>query len=356
MTDLLNNELNLKLLKYIVSGEGVEINISELSKNLNKHRNTIKERVNQLLNHKIINKPQYPFPWLFKELPLMVISRDNFLRDEKTKHFIEYNDPIFAAFFFKEEEYNTLMISFHKNVCTHQQWHEKIIKEEIIPYREEGYSSQVLHLGTGCFEKYNPSISVRGIEQNIRKGRQKSIRGYELDELSFEILKKILRGEGIRTNENFLAKELNIHRKTIERRIDTLLKGGIISRPVCRFPRLIVPPEYILVKSLFRIKKQHDKILKSLKSDPHVTWIIKAVLGRGGYNLVVFSTFYKIEDHLEWQEKLDQQLPSCIGAIKDTYLSPAMTFSIAPEYVAMRIIKNRLKHFHGNKLVQKIDA
>ncbi len=352
MTDLLNNELNLKLLKYLVSGEGVEINISELSKNLSKHRNTIKDRINQLLEHKIINKPQYPFPWLFKELPLMIISRDNFLRDEKTKHFIEYNDPIFAAFFFKEEEHNTMMISFHKNVCTHQQWHEKIIKEEIIPYREEGYSSQVLHLGTGCFEKYNPSISVKVIEQNIKEGRQKSIRGFELDELSFEILKKILQGVGIRTNENFLAKKLNIHRKTIERRIDTLLKGGIISRPVCRFPRLIVPPEYILVKSLFQIKKQQDKILKSLKTDPHVTWIIKAVLGRGGYNLVVLSTFYKIEDHLEWQEKLDQQFPTCIGAIKNTYLSPAMTFSIAPEYVSIRIIKNRLKQLHGKELVK----
>ena len=243
------------------------------------------------------------------------------------------------------------MISFHKNVCTHQQWYEKIVKEEIIPYREEGYPSQVLHLGTGCFEKYAPSISVKVVEQNIKEGRQKSIRGYELDGLSFEILKKVLQGVGIRTNENFLAKKLNIHRKTIERRINALFKEGIISRPVCRFPRLIVPPEYILVKSLFQVKKQQDKILKSLKSDPHVTWLIKAVLGRGGYNLVVFSTFYKIEDHLEWQEELDQQFSSCIGAVKNTYLSPAMTFSIAPEYVSMRIIKNRLKQIHGKELV-----
>jgi len=354
MADLLNNELNLKLLKYLVSGEGVGINVSDLSKNLSKHRNTIKDRVNQLLEHKIISKPQYPFPWLFKELPLMVISRNNFLRDEKTKHFIEYDDSTFAAFFFKEEEYNTLMISFHKNVCTHQQWYEKTIKEEIVPYREEGYSSQVLHLGTGCFEKYTPSISIKVVEQNIKEGRQKSVRGYELDDLSFEILKKLLQGKGIRTNENFLAKKLNIHRKTIERRINTLLKEGIISRPVCRFPLLIVPPEYILVKSLFQIKKQHDEILKSLKNDPHVTWMIKAVLGRGGYNLVVFSTFYKIEDHLEWQEKLDQQFSSCVGAVKNTYLSPAMTFSIAPEYVSMRIIKNRLKQVHEKELVNKM--
>ena len=352
MTNLLNDELNLKLLKLIVSGDGVEINASELSKNLSKHRNTIKDRVNQLLKHKIINKPHYPFPLIFKELPLMAISRHNFLRDEKTKHFIEYNDHIFAAFFFKEEEYNTLMISFHKNVCVHQEWHENTIKEEMIPYREEGYPSEVLHLGTGCFVKYSPSISIKVIEQNIKEGRQKSIRGYDLDELSFEILKKLLRGEGIRTNENFLAKKLNVHRRTIERRINALHNAGIVSRPVCRFPRLIVPPEYILVKSLFEIKKQHNTILKTLKSDPHITWIIKAVTGRGGYNLVVFSTFYKIEDHLEWQEELDQRFPGCVGAIKDTYLSPAMTFSIDPEYVSLCIIKNMFKKVHGKELVK----
>jgi DNA-binding Lrp family transcriptional regulator len=241
------------------------------------------------------------------------------------------------------------MISFHKNVCTHQQWYERIIGEEIIPYKEEGYLSQVLHLGTGCFEKYNPSIVFKIIEENIREGRHNSIRGLKLDKLSFEILRKILQGRGIRTNENFLAKELNVHRKTIERRIKTLLKEGIINRPVCRFPRLIVPPEYILVKSLLQVKRQQDKVLKQLKNDPHVTWIIKAVLGRGGYNLVIFSAFYKIEDHLEWQEKLDQLFPNCIGASKNTYLSPAMTFSISPEYVSMRIIKNLLKNVHMNE-------
>jgi len=354
MADLLNDKLTLKLLKIIVSGKGVEINISELSKNLGKHRNTIKERVNKLLEHKIINKPQYPFPQIFKELPLMVISRHNFLRDEKTKNFIEYNDHIFAAFFLREEEYNTLIILFHKNVCEYQQWYENIIKKEIIPYREEGYSSEVLHLGTGCFVKYTPSISIKVIEQNIKEGQQKTIQGYELDELSLEILKKLLRGEGIRTNENYLAKEFNIHRRTVERRINALLKEGVISRPVCQFPRVIVPPEYILVKSLFQVKKQQEKILKALKSDPHVIWMIKAVTGRGGYNLVIFSTFYWMEDHLRWQEELDQRFPYCIGSVKDTYLSPAMTFSIAPEYVSTCIIKNKLKQIHEKEIVNKM--
>ena len=126
-----------------------------------------------------------------------------------------------------------------------------------------------------------------------------------------------------------------------------MYKSGIIGRPVCRFPRLIVPPTYILVKSLFQIKKQHNEIIRKLKSNPHIIWMIRAITGKGGYNLVVFSTFYKIEDHLKWQEKLDQDFPSCIGAIKDAYLSPTMTFSIDPEYVSSCLIKNRLSEKKG---------
>ena len=343
MSELLNDPINLKLLNLIVSGKGVEINIGQLAKKLNKHRKTIKDRVNRLLENNIINKPQYPFPYLFKEFPLMVISRINFLRDRNTKHFIEFDDHIFAAFFFKEEEYNTLMISFHKDVCSHVQWREYCIRNEVVPKREGGYPSQVLYLGTGCFEKYNPSASIRAIEENLKTKRQKTIRGIELDDLTFGILTKLLHGYGIRTNENLLAKELNVHRRTVERRIEVLHKEGVIGRPACFFPRLIVPPEYILVESLIQIKKQEDHVIKALKNDPHITWMIKGVTGRGGFNLAIFSTFYKIEDHLEWQEELDQRFPGCIWAFKDTYLSPKMTFSIDPEFVSLCIIQNKLK-------------
>jgi len=343
MPELLEDLINLKILNLIVSGKGVEVNVSQLAKKLNKHRKTIKDRVDNLFENNIINKPQYPFPQLFKEFPLMVISRVNFLRDRNTKHFIEFNDHIFAAFFFKEEEYNTLMISFHENVCSHVQWREACIKNEVIPKREGGYPSQVIYLGTGCFEKYNPSISIKVIEENLKTKKQRTIRGIELDDLTFEILTKLLKGDGIRTNENLLAKELNVHRRTIERRIENLYHEGIIGRPVCYFPRLIVPPEYILVKSLIQIKNREEDVIKTLKNDPHITWMIKAVTGTGGYNLVVFSAFYKIEDHLQWQEELDQRFPDCIAALKDTYLSPKMTFSIDPEFTSLCIIQNKLK-------------
>jgi len=344
MSDLLDDPINLQLLNLIVSGKGVEVNISELSKKLKKHRKTIKDRVNNLFENKIINKPQYPFPFLFSELPHMVISRTNFLRDRKTKYFIEYDDHIFAAFFFKEEEYNTLMISFHKDVCSHVNWRDDIIRQEIIPERDGGYPSQVIQLGTGCFEKFNTSAPIHIIGQNLKTKRQQTIRGVEMDGLSFEILSKLLHGFGIRTNENFLSKELNVHRRTIERRIEHLLRERVIRRPVCFFPRLLVPPEYILVKSLVQVKNMEDEVLKYFKNDNHITWIIKAVTGKGGFNFVIFSTFYKIEDHLEWEEELDERFPDCIGAVKDSYLSPKMTFSIDPEFVSLCIIKNRLKN------------
>lgn len=344
MSDLLDDPINLQLLNLIVSGKGVEVNISELSKKLKKHRKTIKDRVNNLFENKIINKPQYPFPFLFSELPHMVISRTNFLRDRKTKYFIEYDDHIFAAFFFKEEEYNTLMISFHKDVCSHVNWRDDIIRQEIIPERDGGYPSQVIQLGTGCFEKFNTSAPIHIIGQNLKTKRQQTIRGVEMDDLSFEILSKLLHGFGIRTNENFLSKELNVHRRTIERRIEHLLRERVIRRPVCFFPRLLVPPEYILVKSLVQVKNMEDEVLKYFKNDNHITWIIKAVTGKGGFNFVIFSTFYKIEDHLEWEEELDERFPDCIGAVKDSYLSPKMTFSIDPEFVSLCIIKNRLKN------------
>ena len=58
MSGLLNDELNLNLLECICSGKGVEVNISELSKILKKHRNTISNKLKELFGHNIINKPR----------------------------------------------------------------------------------------------------------------------------------------------------------------------------------------------------------------------------------------------------------------------------------------------------------
>ena len=74
MSELLNDPLNLQILESICSGDGVEVNISAFSKKFKRHRNTIKTQVDALFNNKILDKPIYPFLWLYKEFPLLVID------------------------------------------------------------------------------------------------------------------------------------------------------------------------------------------------------------------------------------------------------------------------------------------
>ncbi len=349
MSDLLNDELNLNLLDFMCSGIGVEVNISELSKTLKKHRNTIKNRLNELFEHNIINKPIYPFLWLYKEFPLFVVTRADLPRDKLTNRFIEEDEHIFAAFFHKEEEYNTLLVEYHKDIHSYQMWRDNLVKDGKIPSRETRYPSDALLFSNKMIVKYDPSSSIDVLEKNFREKHHTEIEGYAIDEFSFDILKLLLNGKGIRTNENFLAKKLNVHRKTIERRIAILLKEKIVGYPTCRFPKFIVPPDYILVFSLLELKKQNDSILKIMHDDPHIPLIIKA--GTGRYNVFLASNFYKIRNHLKWQEDYDQRFPDSFGAIKNIYLSPGMTFSIDQQYVSLMIIKNRKKRLHGRKLV-----
>jgi len=348
MTDLLNDELNLRLLTEICSGNGVEVNISELSRSLNKHRKTIRDRIDPLFENNIINKPIYPFFWLYKEFPLMVITRADLPRDKITNYFIETDPHIFAAFFKKEEEYNTFIIQYHKDLYGYQQWREGLVKEGKLPPREIRYPSDSMFFSNQAFIKYNPSHPIELIEKHINELYDK-INNYRLDKLSIQILKKLVNGIGIQTNENYLSEQLGVHRKTIERRISFLLKEKIILEPICRFPRFVVPPNYTLVVSLFEIRKNPNNIEKAWDGDPHLPIILRASTGR--YTHLVFSCFYLNEDHVKWQETYDQRFPGCFGAIKNTYLSPSMTFSIAQQFVSLEIIKRKLEKIHGRALV-----
>lgn len=341
MSKLLENEFNLKLLKLLCSGEGVNFNLSELSIQLRKHRNTIKERTDQLLQHKVIYKPLYPFTQLFKEYPLLVISKDEYFRDELTNTFIENDPHIYAAFFFREEVYNTLTIQFHKDFYSYQTWNDRILSEEKITRSENQHPSDALLFSTKRILKFDPAAPINIITKMCKEGKINRINDYELDSLSLNILKRVLRGKGIRTNENLIARKLNVNRKTVQRKIQTLLEEKILARPVSRFPHVIVPPDFLLIFSLFEIKQYCEDVISSLKNDSHITVLIKGNVGR--YNLFSMGTFKTIEDHLEWQEQYSQRFPWCIGAVKDMYLSPVMTFSISQNYVTLKLIEKKLR-------------
>lgn len=348
LNGLLDDELNLKLLSYICAGKAVNVNVSELSRSLKRHRNTIRNRLTNLFENKIINKPIYPFSWLLSEYPLMVIERADLPRDKVTNKFIEEDPHIFAAFFKKDEEYNTLLIEYFRDIEHHQIWREDIVKEGKLPPKKDRYPSDIMYFSNKSYIKYNPAQLALLVEQDIEKHKG-IINDYQLDELSIQIMKKLTFGEGIHTNEHYLAKQLGVHRKTIEKRIKILLSGDIVEPPVCHFPRFMVPPDYILVLSLKEIKKNADNILRTWNSDFHVPIIMRASIGR--YTHLTFSSFYRISDHLKWEEENDQRFPDCMGAVNNKYLSPSMMFSIDQQFVSLTLIKHKLNLIHGKRIV-----
>jgi hypothetical protein len=178
------------------------------------------------------------------------------------------------------------------------------------------------------------------------------INGYKINGLGFEILKKLLLGEGIRTNENQLAEKLDVHRKTIERRIAMLLNENVVGPPLCRFPNLFVLMNQILVYYLVEIKKSQDKIIRAIKADPHIPLMFETNIGR--YNLLLFGTFFTVEEHFEWEERYDQRFPDCIGAMKKIYLSPTMTASIDQQKVSLGIIRQKKEEAYGKQLLETI--
>jgi len=337
----LKNETTLKLLELLRTGEGVEINISALSKELNKHRNTIKERVKQLLSYKIIEKPFYPLLWMFNEYPLLVISKDRFYRDETTKAFIEKDPNILAGYFFQEEVYNTLTIQFHEDLYSYQTWSDNILDNGKIIKEEDRYPPDVLLFSTKSILKFDPSASFRVIEDGFINGNIKEIGNLKLDPLLIKILKLILKGKAIRTNENSLARILKVNRSTVIRQIQNLLQKGIIGKPTSRFPLTFVPPDYMLIFSLIEIKKRCKEAEGFFRRDPRIPLLIKTIVGR--YNYFVASTFRTVEDHIKWQEEYAQNFHTCIEAIKNTYLSPAMTFSINQNKICQELIKKKLQ-------------
>ncbi|MFO7836217.1 MAG: Lrp/AsnC family transcriptional regulator [Candidatus Thorarchaeota archaeon] len=356
MSELLNEELNVRLLDLIVSGEGIDINISALSSLLGHHRNTISSRLENIFSKGLVDRPFQPAPYLFKVFPLLVIERANFPRNPRTNEWIELDPQIWAAFFVKEEEYNTLMIEIHEDLHSYQVWKNQAVEEHKIslPRGQEHIISDPIYLSSESIIKYNPSAPMQVFKENFEKGHHSHIKGMDLDEITVEILEALSQGKAIKTNPNELARKLGKHRRTIQRRIETFQEQGIVSEPVCRFPRVWVPPKYFLVISLLEIRKRRRRILSTLQNDPHISMMIEASKER--YNLVTFSSFYRVENFLSWIENYDRRFTDSIGAVRNFYLSPEMTFSISQQYVTLAFLRRKLRKLHGESIMEGLET
>jgi predicted transcriptional regulator len=340
---ILDDSVNLALLRLICSGTGVEINISELSERLNKHRNTIVSRVEQLFSKRIIDRPFHPLLQLFAEYPLLVLEKANLPRNRKTNAWIEKDPHVWAAFFVKDEEYNTLLIELHEDLHAHQLWREHNIDGEsvILSPGQEYVPSEAIYLSTKAIIKNDPAAPIETMKADFQNFPQMKINGLAMDQTYLDLMEALLSGKAVWTNPNSLARTLDVHRVTVQRRLELLLQEEIISNPVSRFPRMWAPPEYFIVLSLIELKKQKNRISKALMKDSHVSLMVLNSAGK--YNLLTISSFYRLRDHLTWEEKLDQRFSGSIGAVKNLYLSPSMTFSIHQQYVPLAYLEKRLE-------------
>lgn len=341
MSDIFQDKADLQLVEKIIAGEGVEVNVHYLAQKLKKHRNTIQNAVDGLFEHEIINPPAYPFPQMQKEYPLLVIARADLPRTPEIDAFLKRDRHIFAAFYVRDEEYNTLVIEYHRDLYEYGEWRKGLIENKQIPPRHDRYPAQSMFFSNRHVIKYAPHYPLYKMEEALENDGHLDINGLRMNKLSFAVMKNLMLGEGIRTNENLLSRKLDMHRKTVERRISAMVDQGIISKPVCLFPRILVPPTQLLVYTLMEVMyNDRANVLKAIKMDPSITMAMESNFGR--YTYLLFSVFNGTDEHLEWMERYSERFPESIGATKNIYLSPKMTASIDQNKVALGIIRERL--------------
>jgi hypothetical protein len=350
--DLLGDETNLLLLKSMVSGESVSVNVSALSDKMRRHRNTVRKDVLRLLEHKVVNLPVCPFMGLYREYPLLVIIRAD-LPDEKSIHDWIVEDPhIFAAYWSRHAEYNMLLFVYHRDVLGYQLWRESLIEERKIPSREVRIPSSAIYVSNQLMAKYDPgaSIGLMANDVNLKGGIE--INGLELNKDHLNILRHLVSGGVFKVNENLLSRELGIHRKTVMRRVDQLIKERWILSPVCRFPDLLCPPNYVLAYTLVDMMKARDRIHQALQEDPHVSVALRISIG--GYTDLLFSAHPDISEHMDWEKELSRRFPGCMGRADVTYLSPRNKITIDQQYVSLCIINGKLARTRGRKFREAV--
>ena len=342
MNELLLDELDLKLLREICTGNGIGVNLTYLTKKLKRHRRTIRKKAEDLLQQKIIDRPIFPFLELFREYPLLVAAYADLPTDERTQNWVKEDKNIFAAFRVRKGEYNTMLFEFHKSVLSYQMWREKLVEEGKIPSREERVPSRPLYFSNHLIEKYRPHIGIELIKSNFVKNKRKiEIDHFQIDESSLDILTCLVNGEGIRVNENYLAKKLDIHRKTVIRRIMKMQKKNMIYKPLCRFPSFFAPPGFLFIFSLVEVRKFKEKFMYDILNDSHVSLAYR--ISEGRHNLLLFEAHSSIEDYLQWESNYEEKYHGCLGSIDNTFFSPKMALSIDQQKVSLGIIEDKLK-------------
>jgi DNA-binding Lrp family transcriptional regulator len=346
--EMLEDEANLLLLRNLVSGRCVSVNLSALAKATGRHRNTVRNEVDELLRQRVVDRPVCPFMGLYREYPLLVVVRADLPDEKRVNDWVAQDKHIFAAYWSRHAEYNMLLLMYQKDVLAYQLWRESLTEEHKIPPREARLPSYSLYVSNQLMMKYQPSAAIGLMEAELNRVGKLEINGVTLDRPRFQVLRHLVSGGVFKLNENYLSRELRIHRKTIMKRIDRLLQEGWILKPVCRFPDLLCPPNYVLVYSMMVVHKAKERVTLALQNDPHVTMALRISIG--GYNLLLISAHPDVSEHMEWEQSLSKRFPSSIGRVDVTYLSPRTKILIDQQKVSLGIIEERLARVRGRRM------
>ena len=348
MSELLEDAENLRLMEELVSGNAVSVNISELSRILGKHRNTIKKSVEAIFEHNILEQPFYPFYGLYRVYPLLAVVKLEIpdCKDcaEKFVQWIKEDPQIFAAFRSRQGEYDTLLFTYHESITSYQLWMSTIPSILNINYgvnEDDAYFfSSTSYFSNQLMIKYNPSTGINLIEKDFNEHNGLKLRGYELEQLDLDVMRCLVNGKGIKTNISLLCKKTGLHRKTVSKRIEALIGARLLSEPVCRFPNFFVPPNYLLTSMLVQFKKLDERVINEIIIDPHIPIAIQTIHNK--YNLLIFANHSSLDDHLKWEESYRKMFPDCFGSAEIIYLSPEMTINFNQQVVSLSYIRGRL--------------
>ena len=340
MENILDDEFNLRLLHYLVSGEAVSVNIRAISKDLNIHRSTAKRKLQALYDSRILTRPFYPFPYLYKAYPMLTLVKADMPRSKEVIDFLKDDSHIFAAFSCMEGPYNTFLIEYFKDLESYHNWREEIVKEHKIPSRESRSPGDANIFSNELTFKFNPNCFIEDFRNEFEKQGCIKVNNIVLDKLSFDILYRVMNGNFVQRNDTFLSNEMGVNRKTIKRHVEHLLEDKYISKPMCFFPNLFIPPGFNLVVSMIEIKSRMADIRKYIINHSNISRAQEASMGR--YNLLIFSAFKKIEDFFNMGDEIFAKYPGCIGAIENIFLSSKMIHAIKPQKLSLAWIERKI--------------
>jgi len=260
---------------------------------------------------------------------------------DRVREWVKTDRHVFAAFRVREGDYNTMLFEFHKSVEDYMNWRRILVEEDRIPDREMRIPSNPYYFSNALIQKYEPNAPIQLIQKEFEEEGEFQVYNYSLDKLSIDILTCLIGGIGIKVNESRLSEQVGVHRATLKKRIERMLKEQVIFPPTCRFPNFFVPPGFILVVSMVEIKSASKDLENEILNDPHITLAYR--ISQGRYNLLLFEAHRTIEDYLIWESSYEKRYPNCFGSIKNSYLSPRMTVSIDQQKVSLGAIEERLK-------------